>query len=174
MRYLLAALLSVTMACSATADGPSGAEDAADASTPTDAATGDAGDPYPLSWWLPQACYGAGQTPGNVAATQSEVCAALPPVPPGTVETWCDLRGLDSDTPRTGLTPWPECIAWAISAQASVLPRGVPAWVADCAPPPPCQGVTEHHCPGRAVHYGVEVQQWVYAAWASGRCWPAR
>lgn len=174
MRYILAAMLSVTMACSATADGPSGAEDAADAATPADAPAGDAGDPYPLSWWVPQACFGAGETPSGVASTQADMCAAMPPVAPGAVETWCDLRQLDSHIPRVGLTPWRECIAWAIRAQSSVLPRGVPAWVADCAPPPPCQGVTAHHCPGRAVHYGVEVQQWVYLAHASGRCWPAR
>jgi hypothetical protein len=173
MRYLIAALLC--LACSA--EAPSGAEDAGgDAAPVADAAAdagADAGDPYPLSWWRPQACGGRG-SPGGVTPSQRDVCAAMPLVPPGTVEVWCDLRGIDESMPRTGLTPWAECIAWAIRVQSEVLPRRVPAWVADCAPPPPCQGVADHHCPGRAVHYGLQVQLWVGLAVVAERCWPAR
>lgn len=166
MRYLLTALLCLACACSATAEGPYGAEDAADASTPVDANEADAGaqetDAAGL-WteWLCRAHAGRDITPWCSAAQPHE-------------GAWCTLRDLrDGDT---GLVPWAECLAYAVAGMPASLR---PAWdrlaAAGCTYPPALCDISARWpaCSGLRVYSGGSIQGLLGRATQIGRCWPA-
>lgn len=165
MRYLLTALLSVTMACSATAEGPSGAEDAADAATPADASTGDAWATEPdaaglWSEWLCRAHAPRDLTPWCTAAMPRE-------------GAWCTLRDLrDGDT---GLVPWGECLAYAVAGMPADLRPRWAALAATCTHPPALCDIAARWpaCSGLRVYSGGSIQGLLGRAVQMGRCWPA-
>lgn len=168
MRYL-AALLSLLCACSATADGPSGAEDAADAATPTDAHEGDAGAPEAdaAGLWTEWVCRLHG------GSDLGPWCSAAQSRDAGPGGAWCTLLDLrDGDT---GLVPWSECLRYAVAGMPASLR---PAWdrlaAAGCTYPPALCDVSAWSpaCSGLRVYSGGSVQGLLGRAVAVGRCWP--
>lgn len=166
MRYMLAAILSVTMACSATADGPSGGEDAADASAPTDAPAGDvraAVEPDAAGLWSEALCR------LHARRDLAPWCSAAQP----REGAWCTLLDLrDGDT---GLVPWAECLRYAVAGMPASLR---PAWdrlaAAGCTYPPALCDVSAWSpaCSGLRVYSGGSIQGLLGRATHLGRCWP--
>ena len=167
MRYLLTAMLCLACACSATAEGPSGAEDAADASTPTDAHEADARatEPDAAGLWETGLCRG-------VSGDPDPWCSAAQSRDAGPDGAWCNLRDLrDGDT---GLVPWAECLAYAVAGMPADLRPRWDALAATCTHPPPRCGVgtSTGACHSLRVYGGRSVQMYLSRATHLGRCWP--
>lgn len=86
---------------------------------------------------------------------------------------WCHLRDLrDGDT---GLTPWRECLAYAVAGMpADLRPRWDAIVASGCDHPPPRCGVgaSRGACNGLRVYAGRTVQMYLARATALGQCWP--
>ena len=166
MRYPITVALVLSLAaCSPTASSTD-ATDAGPADAPSVTADVPAAvEPDAAGLWETGLCRG-------VSGDPDPWCSAAQSRDAGPDGAWCHLRDLrDGDT---GLTPWAECLAYAVAGMPADLRPRWAAIAATCTHPPPRCGVgtSTGACHPLRVYGGLSVQMSLARATHLGRCWP--